>query len=237
MAQFSLWLTKSACLSLEKTSFTSSAIGSQLNAVRGKTAGAYKGFSTFQWTPAVQSMVMLTLRAAARALEPSCPIAMLHGYDGSPASSLDYSIGKTPVWMLDIFGVDRAGTAIAKRLFKRTNPERKRSGPVAVSLNENMLPAGEIAIFLNETLVSDHAVLLQLADEIEDLFLSNRKNTKLEDSKPINNYSRSNSSSGGKLSAKPVTTSKSSGKIKASSICCPCCGETLTIKALQPIAA
>ena len=231
MAKFSLWLTATESLALEKTSFSHPIVGGELKAVRGKTAGAYHGFSTFQWTPAVQSMVVLVLRTVAFGRQNHVSDAVIQGYEGSPASSLDYSIGKTPAWMLDIFGVDRSGAPLAKRLFRRTNPERKRSGPVSVALNDSMLSYSDITIYINDETVQDPAVLLESAKLVEEIFAAQRSGQS------------AGSTAGGKgqnrkpLSSLLAIAKRGPGRRVSghnSMLPCPCCGELLAISFLSP---
>lgn len=229
MAKLSMWLTKNEIIALERTTFLHPSLGSQLNAVRGKTAGAYKGYSTFQWTPAVQSLVILALRHAARIDSASCPPAVLSGYEGSPASSLDYSIGKTPVWMLDIFGVDKNGTSVAKRLFHRTNPERKRSGPVAIAINEHMLAPQDIEIYVNDNRLCDPVSMQSIAYEIEAAFHSARKPAPL--SRPTEKNRRISAQAQSPQSGHDVQSGT------AALLRCPCCGEALTVMSKRAIAA
>ena len=48
-----------------------------------------------------------------------------------------------------MFGMGNFGTAYARRLILRTNPERKRPGPVILGLNTIVLKPTNIAIFLD----------------------------------------------------------------------------------------
>jgi hypothetical protein len=50
-----------------------------------------------------------------------------------------------------MFGADAQGRAFARRLFYRTNPERKRSGPVIINLNPAIVKAPQIQIYVDGT--------------------------------------------------------------------------------------
>lgn len=170
MAQLTLWFTGDTDLALDRTCFSVIQGNQERRAIRGKTAGAFPGYETFQWTLAVQSMAILALRTAALRAEGPESQGILLGTSGSPASALDYAISKGPRWLHDVFGSDVAGNAMAKRLFRRTNPERKRPGPVAIRINDYLLAPSHIEIIINNASVTDKALLMRAADEIERCF-------------------------------------------------------------------
>lgn len=234
MAKLTLWLTAAHSLALEKTCFSHPIVGGELKAVRGKTAGAYHGYSTFQWTPAVQSMALLVLRTAALGRENRLSEALIEGGQGSPASSLDYSIGKAPAWMLDIFGVDRSGSPLAKRLFRRTNPERKRNGPVAVAINESMLPSPAITIFIDHREIQDSKTLLEAAEEIERCF-SSQKNSGCSGGKRATGSIKTFAPRKGALAGEAPAFN--AGSVGNESLLCPCCGVALAVSFLSAKAA
>lgn len=132
-------------------------------AVRGRDGGAYCGAGSFLWTPAVQGLSLLLLNAAATRSE-----AMLIGAGKSPALSLSYAISKEPQWIGDVFGYDSSGRCLAKRLFKRTNSEGKRPGPIIVALNEKLLPSSAIEVIYEGRRITDPGYLLSLAAAIEE---------------------------------------------------------------------
>lgn len=87
--------------------------------------------------------------------------------DASPwALSLDYALSKKPRWLLDMFGVDKSGTPVIKRLFLRNNPEKKRPGPCWVSVNPEFLHPSNIAIFLDDIEVSTESELHKLLSRL-----------------------------------------------------------------------
>jgi hypothetical protein len=112
--------------------------------IRGKTGGAFRTAGSFQWTSAVRALGLLMARTS---LDPQS--AMIEGYGGSLAASLDYALSKQPVWLADMFGCDPKGTCLARRMILRTNPERKRPGPVVLAVNHVYLPGSSIEVFVN----------------------------------------------------------------------------------------
>jgi hypothetical protein len=137
--------------------------------VRGKTAGAYSNAGTFQFTFAVRALAILCVRAAISSTEtPSSSVPVLIGFKGSIAASLDYAVSKRPMWLLDMFGSDSSDRCLASRLFHRTNPNRKRPGPVLVSLNEKGLPPANIQIIWDEKPVKEPGELRALLSKLGD---------------------------------------------------------------------
>ena len=134
--------------------------------VRGKGVGAYGDCSTFQWTKGVQALCLLILRAKTQGAlsEPH-----LSGGATSLAASLDYAIDKQPSWLNDMLGWDSEGQPLAKRIIRRSNPGRKRNGPVALSLNPNFVQSASINIFFEGSLVIDTGLIIELSRKIENL--------------------------------------------------------------------
>ena len=169
MAELSLWFAKTdkEAYELEKTQFIGNPANDQIIAVRGKTAGAYKGAGTFQWTPGVKALAVVFLTALARHLKGTkTMLPLLEGERGSLASSLDYALNKQPEWVFDMFGSDEKSNAYLRQLLLRSNTGRRRSGPVSISLNEEFLLPQSIKIYLGETVVKDTYVLQRMAEAI-----------------------------------------------------------------------
>lgn len=136
-------------LELVKTKFSHPLIGRELRTIRGKSNGAYADFGSFQWTKAVKAIAALGVRSKLFS-HAGCDLqAMIEGGALSLAAALDYAIDKQPMWLSDMFGMDSQGKSISKRLFNRTNPGRKRSGPTAISINPYFLPTDSIKIYHN----------------------------------------------------------------------------------------
>ena len=121
--------------SLLETNFWHPAWTGPRTAIRGCQGPA--GIGTFQWTRAVRAMSQLLVKQAltgcrrGRGGESPMP-ALLSGYAGSLAASLDYALSKQPQWLHDMFGTTSRGDSVARLIFRRMNPERKRPGPVQV---------------------------------------------------------------------------------------------------------
>jgi len=107
---------------------------------RGKTPGHARAAGTFQWTAAVRALCALYLKSIIHAKDPSCSTTgYITGFHGSAVASLDYALSKQPNWLSDMFGTDMFGNIYARRLILRTNPERKRPGPVILALNDRVI--------------------------------------------------------------------------------------------------
>jgi hypothetical protein len=151
---------------LYRTAFEESSLGVSVQSVRGRTAGAFSGAGTFHWTPAVAALCLLILRHAA-SKSSDCP-AVLEGEGASPAASLDYALSKEPGWLMDMFSGDLQGRPYAKRIIFRSNSQRKRSGPVSLSINSRFLPVSSVEVFLDGEVLKDAFSLFDLAKQIEE---------------------------------------------------------------------
>ncbi len=169
MARITLFFVNPGMPELERIIFQHPLLDRERASVRGKSAGAFRGCHTFQWTPAVQALCVLLLRSKAFGQPASAAdyVPPLTGGAGSAAASLDYAISKQPLWLLDVFGLDKQGNCLIKRLVTRTNSERRRGGDVSVALNPAQLGPDDIVIRLHQSEVNDPAELLALARRIE----------------------------------------------------------------------
>lgn len=129
---------------LDQTAFIELDGMTELRSVRGRTAGAFLRSGSFQWTSAVRALCLLAVKTV---INPET--GLLEGAGGTLAASLDFAISKQPVWLLEMFGCDSQGVSHARRMMLRTNPERKRPGPVRVAINSSYLPAESIQIIIN----------------------------------------------------------------------------------------
>lgn len=152
-------------MELFESCFVHPTIGEERRCVRGKRSGAFRGYSTFQWTKAVQGLSIMMIEAAIRAQAPSAAPLLLGG-TGSFASSLDYAIDKQTTWLYDMFGWDAKGAGFSRRLFIRSNPGQRLSAPVAITLNLNCLAFSEIEVLVNFQRVSDVDQLRNLQETI-----------------------------------------------------------------------
>jgi hypothetical protein len=149
---------------LVETSFSDSEAGIDSRSVRGKTAGAFRNVGSFQWTTAVKALSLLAIKAGlAQRAGVTRVDHRLAGEKGSLAASLDYAISKQPEWLVEMFGVDSRGISLVRRLVRRTNPERKRPGPVVLGFSEAALESIWFRFTLNGASVES-------ISELESLF-------------------------------------------------------------------
>jgi hypothetical protein len=66
-----------------------------------------------------------------------------------------------------MFGSGIGGSQLARRIFKITNPNRKRPGPVAISVNKNVVSTDQIQIYWDKKLVTDSTQLYAMLIGIE----------------------------------------------------------------------
>lgn len=128
--------------------------------VRGKTAGAYPRAGTFQWTSAVQGACAVFISTLLHHKQAASIQSHVQGGKASIVASLDYALTKGPLWIADMFGTTSLGGLRAKRLFRITNPNRKRPGPVTIALNTHVVPAEAIRVTLDAKPVEDASTLL-----------------------------------------------------------------------------
>ena len=144
---------------LVATTFFHDMEGAPLRSVRGKLPGAHFRCGTFQWTKAVKALSLLCVKTKAFALGEGANQAheypVIVGKGGSLAAALDEALHREPVWLLDMFGGDKDGRPLARRLMCRTNPGRKRREmPVHVALNFRLISAKDIHLFFDDEKVS-----------------------------------------------------------------------------------
>lgn len=136
--------------------------------VRGKASDSSTNEGSFQWTSGVRAMCAVFLRFAIADREQPFGYC-LQGGRGSLASSLDYALSKSPTWLLEMFGAGPQGTPYARRLFRISNPNRKRPGPVVISVNNHLLENDSVRIVLDGTPVVDPEQLRRLLDSVENV--------------------------------------------------------------------
>lgn len=168
MRKLTMHFIGEAEMELFETCFIHPTISEERRCVRGKRSGAYRGYSTFQWTKAVQALSLLMVEAAIRAHTPS-RAPLLLGSTGTFASSLDYAIDKQTSWLFDMFGWDTKGSGFSRKLFIRSNPGQRLAAPVALTLNLNCLSLNEVEILVNFQPVSTVEELRLLKARLEDV--------------------------------------------------------------------
>lgn len=120
--------------------------GPAVAAVRRAAAAIKDDFGSFIWSAGVRGLSLLCVGTAATHAAGRGSPYILSGGGRSVAAALDRALNKPADWISEVFG------AISPRaLFRRENSERKRSGPVRISLAATLQRPGAIAIFLNGT--------------------------------------------------------------------------------------
>lgn len=172
MPQFTLNFTyNDGQIQLERTVFALQP-GLEFIAVRGKTTGAYTCSGSFEWRPAVKAICVLFIQSLSHNLENATPNAYLMiGKRGSLVSSLDYALDKEPQWLCDMFGLDESGKANLRKMIFRSNPGGRRPGPIAISLDQSVLPMTNIRILVDSIPVHDRAFLDYIVANISDEML------------------------------------------------------------------
>ncbi len=154
-------------LELVKTEVRLAGIARTLACIRGKTAGAYVSYGSFQWTSGVRGVCAAFLRFVLSEQGDTVDFCLLGG-KGSLAASLDYALSKGPAWLGEMFGTGIGGNQLARRIFKITNPNRKRPGPVAISVNKNVVSVEQVQIYWDNNLVTDSTQLYAMLVGVEE---------------------------------------------------------------------
>jgi len=162
-SKLSLWFLNPNDPTLERVSFFYDPELGVINSSRGRNFLPSNPQHGFNWTLAVRAMSLLCISALSSENEPQG----LSGSEGSPAASLDYSISKNTAWLADMFGIAQDGSPLARKLFLRSNPERKRPGPVVISLNTSIISAPDIELYLDNNRLTSKEQLDALYESIE----------------------------------------------------------------------
>jgi hypothetical protein len=165
--KLTLYFEGSSRLELVRSEFKAEDSQKTLASIRGKTSGAFTQCGSFQWTSAVRAVCAVAIRFALSELNEKVDYCLMGG-KGTLAASLDYAISKGPSWIAEMFGSASAGTPYAKRLFRITNPNRKRPGPVAVALNRQRLTGESLAIYWDGRKVETQEQLYSMLIAIEE---------------------------------------------------------------------
>lgn len=157
----------SSRIELVKSEVRIAGIARTLTCIRGKTAGAYVTCGSFQWTSGVRGVCAAFLRFLLSEESDVVDFCLIGG-KSSLAASLDYAISKGPAWLGEMFGSGIGGNQLARRIFKITNPNRKRPGPVAISVNKNVVSADQVQIYWEGKLVTESSQLYSMLVGIEE---------------------------------------------------------------------
>jgi hypothetical protein len=151
---------------LVETRFNQPTLGVSLVSIRGKSGGAYTRCGSFQWTSGVRAVCVAFLRhILARRIE-GFP-AYFQGGKASLPSSLDYALSKEPAWLGEMFGQTPTGACFGRRLFKITNPNRKRPGPVTIAVNHVLIRAEDVRVTLNGQRVESTDGIMKILEVLD----------------------------------------------------------------------
>ena len=133
--------------------------------VSGSRAGG-DGVGVFRWSRGVKVVSILFVRLALATVDSSIE-PRIEGGRGSLAASLDGVLSQEPMWLVEMFGVVNKTNPRCRRFFVRSNPGRKRCGPVAVSISHRVR-SEHVRIFLNNTPASDKLSLERILKHLLD---------------------------------------------------------------------
>ncbi len=179
MAKITLQFNQDGNFSLERIQFGHPLLERDRISVRGKGSAAMGAYGSFQWSSAVQGLCLLLLRAKLRAVSKLVTTSAetesvgvsnnsnIQGGAHTLAASLDYAISKQPIWLRELFGVDKYGTSLIRRLVHRHNPERKRPGDTIIGINAEQLHSEDISVVVGMVKVEDTEALSKLVEWIE----------------------------------------------------------------------
>lgn len=149
---------------LSKTEFFHAAYNDGIQeCIRGKDAGGLRGAGSFQWSKGTQALCQLVLKHKLS----SEGVSYLSGVRGSFAAALDNALQKRSVWLMDMFGTDSNGNALAARFIHRSNPGLRRPGPVYLSLLASAIPPEVITVYSNDIKLKTHAEIRGLVTLID----------------------------------------------------------------------
>lgn len=151
---------------LVRSEFRTATPRAHIICIRGKSAGAFDGLGSFQWTAGVRAVCSAFLRFVLSERGTRIEHCLVGG-KGSLAASLDYALSKSPTWLEEMFGLTPRGGLYARRLFSISNPNRKRPGPVAVAVNNQLFTCDEVSFVLNGRTLTGGAELILLLEAIE----------------------------------------------------------------------
>ena len=166
VSSFRMYFEGIGRLELVRSEFRSSGSPETFVVIRGKTSGAYTRYGSFQWTSGVRAVCAAFIRSLLSEQNNRVDYCLI-GSKGSLAASLDYALSKGPAWLGEMFGSTPSGEIFAKRLFRVTNPNRKRPGPVALSVNRHLIAGSQIKVFWNNREVNSTSDLVTVLQGIE----------------------------------------------------------------------
>ena len=171
--QLSIDLVGQNSYQLNKVVYQSPLSPKPRTSIRSREVINQKDTYSFNWTASVRALCIFLVRTKISSFDGHTEYANLAGLTSSPAASLDYALARMSNWIVDMFGADKNGAPIARKLIKRINPERKRPGPVILYWNNTVLPSDRICISVDGQQVSELQDLLELESILNQLWTSN----------------------------------------------------------------
>lgn len=116
-----------------------------------------RGFGTFRWTPASHALALFFVRALEQHLLELEFEPVLSGNTQSPAGSVVRLLKKRISHsLLDAFGTDVSGRSLLHKIILCSNYTRTTVGPAQIFLRKGLLEAGNIEVYHNQQLISEH---------------------------------------------------------------------------------
>lgn len=165
MPHITLHFVGTSSYSLDEVSFSSKEHGVDRVSKRG--SGLLPSSASFPWTAGVRALAVALLKHRISQNQSSADPWVLAGGTGSLARSLDYSFAKQPLWLLDMFGIDKSGNALARRILLRDNPEGKRPGPTRFAVNSKLIAPNHIEVYCSGRKLHDALELQCLVESLE----------------------------------------------------------------------
>jgi hypothetical protein len=160
------FISESNTFSLLETAFNHPLLGAERCTLRG--AEPLPSVGTFRWSQGVVAMSILLVKHSIQRIDLECHAASnelptLEGGPHSLAASFDYALSKMPLWLQDMFGFTAKGQSIAHLVFRRINPNRKRSGPVVVFISNTTI---KVEVIINGHATTSRSELVGLLEAL-----------------------------------------------------------------------
>lgn len=121
-----------------------------------------RGTVSFKWTPCSKATALFFVKAKMILSLDSAPIPILEGYSLTPATCLGARLWKRDsAWIHDVFGSDKDGNPILRKLLIGINLRQKTKAPVQLYLKTSMMPTEGIYIFLDGVNISNNMLALK----------------------------------------------------------------------------
>jgi hypothetical protein len=163
MTKISIWLSSIDAPELIKIEVLTGTHAAPIKCIRGRGTTRQKSVGSFSWTSAVQALTLLLIKAKVSGRTED----LLVGTAPSPATSLDHALSKQPVWMGDMFGHLPNKRPYISKLILSSNPGGKRPEPVRLGLNQELIAASDIQVFIANSEISDCSIIQAVEDKIE----------------------------------------------------------------------